>query len=218
MHFSAELTLPPGAAAAAAEHRRVSRLRTSDSESSSTSSTTSKGGTLSSRRQSDRHKGSSGGGGVGKDSPARSGSSTPPPPSMSDESRTWKKQGAQLINDMSRHKFSNTFALAPSSTEYTDVVRRPVDLASIRRGIIDAGTIHDVEELEREVALMFLNATMFNHSGSEVRKNSFWSSWLMCALVFYKYFEVTYCLIYGSLLGYIKLKMYCKRGCQVLQN
>ena len=68
---------------------------------------------------------------------------------------------------MKEHQFADTFAQAPCNEDYAGVVRKPMDLESIRKGI-DSGEISDIKELERDVSLVFLNSTMSNKSGSKV--------------------------------------------------
>lgn len=51
--------------------------------------------------------------------------------------------------------------------DYLDIVFRPMDLNSIKRNV-ESGHIRTTEDFERDLMLMFFNATMYNSSDHEV--------------------------------------------------
>lgn len=51
--------------------------------------------------------------------------------------------------------------------DYYDIIKRPMDLKTIRNRIKD-GTITTIDEFERDIRLMFANATVYNARGSQV--------------------------------------------------
>lgn len=56
---------------------------------------------------------------------------------------------------------------ATEAPDYRDIVKRPVDLRTIRQRVKD-GAITNSLEYRREIYLMFANAIMYNRPGSSV--------------------------------------------------
>ena len=86
--------------------------------------------------------------------------------------RAWKKSINLVWNQISQHKNANLFANAVTESDapdYRDIVLRPMDLNSIRRNV-ESGHIKTTDEFERDLMLMFFNATMYNSSDHEVYK------------------------------------------------
>ena len=106
---------------------------------------------------------------------------TTTPPSSSTKSvtieedrdyRAWKKSIILVWNQISQHKNANLFVNAVTEADapdYRDIVFRPMDLNSIKRNV-ESGHIRTTEEFERDLMLMFFNATMYNSSDHEVYK------------------------------------------------
>ncbi|KAG0725015.1 Bromodomain-containing protein 8 [Chionoecetes opilio] len=69
-----------------------------------------------------------------------------------------------LWNDIAAHKFASLF-LRPITDDqapgYHSVVYRAMDLQKIKRNI-ESGAIRTTAEFQRDMMLMFLNATMYN--------------------------------------------------------
>ena len=106
---------------------------------------------------------------------------TTTPPSSSTKSvtieedrdyRAWKKSIILVWNQISQHKNANLFVNAVTEADapdYRNIVFRPMDLNSIKRNV-ESGHIRTTEEFERDLMLMFFNATMYNSSDHEVYK------------------------------------------------
>ncbi|XP_059054961.1 bromodomain-containing protein 8 [Achroia grisella] len=99
--------------------------------------------------------------------------SAPDSPSGSDaerQHRLWKKSVMLVYSRLCAHKYASLF-LRPISDEeapgYSLVVKRPMDLTTIRRHI-DAGTIRTTAQFQRDVLLMLSNALMYNSSEHSV--------------------------------------------------
>ena len=111
--------------------------------------------------------------------PAGSRSLTPTPSSAKSGSleedrdfRAWKKSIILVWGQISQHKNANLFANAVTEADapdYRDIVYRPMDLNSIKKNV-ESGLIKSTEEFERDLMLMFFNATMYNCSDHEVYK------------------------------------------------
>lgn len=75
-----------------------------------------------------------------------------------------------LHSQISQHRYGNIFhnpirkAEAP---DYHDIVKRPMDLKTIKSRIKD-GLISNSSEFQRDVYLMLANAMMYNRPGSDV--------------------------------------------------
>ncbi|GFZ48613.1 hypothetical protein JCM24511_06361 [Saitozyma sp. JCM 24511] len=66
------------------------------------------------------------------------------------------------------HPLNPEKSSAPADTpNYYDVIKRPMDLKTIRGRIRD-GQVTTIDEFERDVLLMFANAMMYNTKGSQV--------------------------------------------------
>lgn len=63
--------------------------------------------------------------------------------------------------------FAKTLTHQSVAPEYYDIIKRPMDLKKIRARIKD-GTISTIDEFERDIRLMFANATVYNTKGSQV--------------------------------------------------
>ena len=88
--------------------------------------------------------------------------------------KAWKKSIILVWGQISQHKNANLFASAVTEADapdYRDIVIRPMDLNSIKKNV-ESGLIKTTEEFERDLMLMFLNATMYNCSDHEVYKLS----------------------------------------------
>ncbi|XP_068627202.1 bromodomain-containing protein 8 isoform X2 [Battus philenor] len=99
--------------------------------------------------------------------------SAPDSPSASDaerQHRLWRKSVMLVYSRLCAHKYASLF-LRPISDEeapgYSIVVKRPMDLTTIRRNI-DAGLIRTTAEFQRDVLLMLSNALMYNSSEHSV--------------------------------------------------
>lgn len=77
-----------------------------------------------------------------------------------------------LWNEIAAHRFASIF-LRPITDEqapgYHSVVYRPMDLQTIKRNI-ESGIIRNTAEFQRDMMLMFLNATMYNTSDHNVHQ------------------------------------------------
>ncbi|XP_050360053.1 bromodomain-containing protein 8-like [Nymphalis io] len=108
------------------------------------------------------------------DSRTCSGSeSAPESPSASDaerQHRLWKKSVMLVYSRLCAHKYASLF-LRPISDEeapgYSVVVKRPMDLSTVRRNI-DAGNVRTTAEFQRDVLLMLSNALLYNSSSHSV--------------------------------------------------
>ncbi|XP_037303362.1 bromodomain-containing protein 8 isoform X3 [Manduca sexta] len=99
--------------------------------------------------------------------------SAPESPSASDadrQHRLWKKSVMLVYSRLCAHKYASLF-LRPISDEeapgYSLVVKRPMDLSTIRRNI-DSGVVRTTAEFQRDVLLMLSNALMYNSSEHSV--------------------------------------------------
>ncbi|XP_052748177.1 bromodomain-containing protein 8-like isoform X2 [Galleria mellonella] len=99
--------------------------------------------------------------------------SAPESPSGSDaerQHRLWKKSVMLVYSRLCAHKYASLF-LRPITDEeapgYSLVVKRPMDLTTIRRNI-DAGIIRTTAQFQRDVLLMLSNALMYNSSEHSV--------------------------------------------------
>ncbi|KAK7068102.1 Bromodomain-containing protein 8, partial [Halocaridina rubra] len=86
--------------------------------------------------------------------------------------KSWKKPIMILWNEIAGHRCASIF-LRPISDEqvpgYRSVVYRPMDLQTIKRNI-ESGIIRNTAEFQRDMMLMFLNATMYNTSDHNVHQ------------------------------------------------
>jgi len=86
--------------------------------------------------------------------------------------KVWKKSILMVLSQIAAHKHASLFAAPVSEAEapkYRQIVYRPMDLGTIKKSIENA-TIRNTDELQRDLALMFLNATMYNSSDHDVYK------------------------------------------------
>lgn len=84
--------------------------------------------------------------------------------------RTFRKTVELLLAQISTHRSSSVFQTAIRDSDaplYGSVVRRPLDLRTIGKRVKE-GEVQTIDELERDVLLMFTNALLFNPRGSEV--------------------------------------------------
>ena len=85
-------------------------------------------------------------------------------------SKRFQNMITMLHSQISQHRYGNIFhnpirkAEAP---DYHDIVKRPMDLKTIKSRIKD-GLISNSLEFQRDVYLMFANALMYNRPGSDV--------------------------------------------------
>ncbi|KAJ8246816.1 hypothetical protein GJAV_G00255690 [Gymnothorax javanicus] len=82
----------------------------------------------------------------------------------------FRKLLRDICNDISGHKHAELF-LRPVNEKfaphYYSVVKRPVDLLTLRRGVA-RGEVDSLETLNHQLMLMFQNALMFNSADSQV--------------------------------------------------
>nr|ODN94060.1 hypothetical protein L203_00235 [Cryptococcus depauperatus CBS 7841] len=77
-----------------------------------------------------------------------------------------------LHETIASHKFGTVFESPVRKSEapdYYNVIKRPMDLKTIKSKIKD-GRIDNIDELERDVLLIFSNAMMYNAHGSQVHE------------------------------------------------
>ena len=101
----------------------------------------------------------------------QSAASSPKPP-LTDEYRAWKAQTMATWRAISEHRHANLFAQPVSTSlapNYPEAVRRPMDLASIKKRL-ESGAIRTTVDFERDILLMFANACMYNAVDDEVHK------------------------------------------------
>ena len=85
-------------------------------------------------------------------------------------SKRFQSMISMLHSQISQHRYGNIFhnpirkAEAP---DYHDIVKRPMDLKTIKSRIKD-GLISNSLEFQRDVYLMLANAMMYNRPGSDV--------------------------------------------------
>jgi len=75
-----------------------------------------------------------------------------------------------LHSQISQHRNGNMFHNPIKDSEapdYHEIVRRPMDLKTIKTRIKD-GVISNSDEYQREIYLMFANAAMYNRPNSDV--------------------------------------------------
>ncbi|KNC85934.1 hypothetical protein SARC_01881 [Sphaeroforma arctica JP610] len=75
-----------------------------------------------------------------------------------------------VLRDIMNHKYANTFLKPVNPREafnYTKIVKRPMDLNTIKKRL-DDGTISTTVEFRRDLMLVFTNAMMYNESGHDV--------------------------------------------------
>ncbi|KAK6644634.1 hypothetical protein RUM43_000902 [Polyplax serrata] len=86
------------------------------------------------------------------------------------EHKLWKKAVMLVYTRIAGHKYASLF-LKPISDdqapEYSSIVRRPMDLSTIKRNI-EMGNIRTTAEFQRDVMLMFMNALMYNERDHHV--------------------------------------------------
>ncbi|XP_074642901.1 bromodomain-containing protein 8-like isoform X2 [Tubulanus polymorphus] len=86
--------------------------------------------------------------------------------------KTWKKSIMLVWRAAANHKYANVF-LHPVTNDiapgYDSVVFRPKDLHTIKKHI-ETGVIKTTAEFQRDIMLMFTNATMYNNSDHNVFK------------------------------------------------
>ncbi|XP_026325596.1 bromodomain-containing protein 8 isoform X2 [Hyposmocoma kahamanoa] len=99
--------------------------------------------------------------------------SAPESPSANDaerQHRLWKKSVMLVYSRLCAHKYASIF-LRPITDEeapgYSMVIKRPMDLTTIRRNI-EAGVIRTTAEFQRDVLLLLSNALMYNSSEHSV--------------------------------------------------
>lgn len=82
------------------------------------------------------------------------------------EAKAWRKSIGLVLSQIAAHKHASLFAGPVSEAEapeYRQIVFRPMDLGTIKKNI-DSGVIRTTEEFQRDLRLMFFNATMYNSS------------------------------------------------------
>ena len=105
-----------------------------------------------------------------KDSAPISGPLSPLSTEEEKEYKAWKKGVLLVWSQIAAHKHANIFAGPVSEGEapdYKNVVMEPMDLGTIKKNI-EAGVIRSTEEFQRDLALMFFNASMYNSTDHPV--------------------------------------------------
>ncbi|XP_061092532.1 bromodomain-containing protein 8 isoform X2 [Conger conger] len=101
-----------------------------------------------------------------QDRPPRSTES----PGKRSSCQDFRKLLRDICNDISGHKYAELF-LRPVNEkfapQYYSVVKRPVDLQTLRRGV-SRGGVDSLQTLNHRLMLMFQNALMFNSHDSQV--------------------------------------------------
>ncbi|KJE90587.1 Brd8 protein [Capsaspora owczarzaki ATCC 30864] len=90
----------------------------------------------------------------------------PPPPTNA----AWKKSIMIVWRNISNHRYANVFLRPVTDDEvpgYSSVIKRPMDLTTIRKRI-DDGTIRSTRDFLRDIYLMFANALMYNDADHDV--------------------------------------------------
>ncbi|ORY26701.1 hypothetical protein BCR39DRAFT_540478 [Naematelia encephala] len=86
------------------------------------------------------------------------------------DTKAAQKMLLALLDAVSGHRNGNVF-LGPvkksDAPDYYEIIKRPMDLKTIRQRIRD-NQVLSIDEFERDVALMFTNAMMYNSPGSQV--------------------------------------------------
>ncbi|KAJ8405440.1 hypothetical protein AAFF_G00319130 [Aldrovandia affinis] len=95
-------------------------------------------------------------------------------PGRRSSSQDFRKLLRDICNDIAGHKYAELF-LRPVNEKfaphYYSVVKRPVDLQTIRRGVAKGG-VDTLETLNHQLMLMFQNALMFNSAESQVYRGA----------------------------------------------
>ncbi|KAJ7316615.1 hypothetical protein JRQ81_002777 [Phrynocephalus forsythii] len=84
----------------------------------------------------------------------------------------FKKTLLSIWKMVAGHRYSGPFLKAVSEKQapgYNDVVKRPVDLSSIKRGV-SRGQIQNMIHFQRDLMLMFQNAIMYNNSNHHIHR------------------------------------------------
>ncbi|XP_049884112.1 bromodomain-containing protein 8-like isoform X2 [Pectinophora gossypiella] len=106
----------------------------------------------------------------GSESAAEASAPESPHSDAERQHRLWKKSVMLVYSRLCAHKYASIF-LRPITDEeapgYSMVVKRPMDLTTIRRNI-DSGAIRTTAEFQRDVLLMLNNALMYNSSSHSV--------------------------------------------------
>jgi len=85
-------------------------------------------------------------------------------------SKRFQNMIGMLHSQISQHRNGNIFhnpIRKVEAADYHDIVKRPMDLKTIKTRIKD-GLISNSLEFQRDVYLMFANAMMYNRPGSEI--------------------------------------------------
>jgi bromodomain-containing protein 8 len=88
------------------------------------------------------------------------------------EYKLWKKSIMLVWRTASTHKNASLFLHPVTDNEakgYTDIVRQPMDLTTLKKRI-ENGVIRTTVEFQRDIMLMFQNAIMFNEADHDVHK------------------------------------------------
>ena len=86
------------------------------------------------------------------------------------EQHIWRRAVLFFLKDILKHRYAPLFSHPVREEDapgYRKIVKHPIDLSVIRRRI-EENSIQSVIELRRDLALMFLNALMFNREDYEV--------------------------------------------------
>ena len=86
------------------------------------------------------------------------------------EGKIWKKQAVTLLDEINKvaNVLSNMIA-AGEANLFKNTCHRPMDMATIKKGI-ENGTLKNINQVERDVKLLLLNAAMFNPMDSKVER------------------------------------------------
>ncbi|RKP22226.1 Bromodomain-containing protein, partial [Syncephalis pseudoplumigaleata] len=75
-----------------------------------------------------------------------------------------------IWRDLANHRYASIFAQPirrQQAPGYYDIVRRPMDLNTVRKRIRDS-KINTTDEFHHDMLLIFQNAIMYNPIGSEI--------------------------------------------------
>ncbi|KAI8049546.1 hypothetical protein BDF22DRAFT_646875 [Syncephalis plumigaleata] len=84
--------------------------------------------------------------------------------------KTWRKLVLMIWRDLANHRYASIFAQPirrQQAPGYYDIVRRPMDLNTVRKRVRDS-KINTTDEFHHDMLLIFQNALMYNPVGSEI--------------------------------------------------
>jgi bromodomain-containing protein 8 len=88
------------------------------------------------------------------------------------EGEPWVASALNLLNDLLSHRYGAVFANPVNEADapdYYKIIRKPMDLSLIKQRIKEQ-VLNNIDEIERDVYLVFQNAIMYNNEDSEYAK------------------------------------------------